>query len=130
MLKRILSLVLIGSLMMVAGGRSALASNANAKEAAFTDKVKATIAKLGTGPSAQVEIKLRDKSKLKGYIKEAQEDHFVLVHGKTGATTEITYPQVKSVKGNNLSTGAKVAIGVGIGFVILLIVLKDHIMAY
>ena len=130
MLKRLLSLVLIGSIIMVAGGTSALAAEANAKEAASIEKVKAAIAKLGTGPSAQVKITLRDKNKLKGYIKEANEDHFVLVDEKTGASTEIAYPQVKQVKGHNLSTGAKVAIGVGIAFVILLIVLKDHITAY
>jgi len=122
MLKKILSLMLIGSI--------ALTANANAKEAAATEKVKAAIAKLGTGPSAQVQITLRDKNKLKGYIKEANEDHFVLVSENTGATTEIAYPQVKQVKGHNLSTNAKVAIGVGVAFVILLIVLKDHIMAY
>ena len=122
MLKTILSLVLIGSI--------ALTANANTKEAAATEKVKAAIAKLGTGPSAQVQITLRDKNKLKGYIKEANEDHFVLVSENTGATTEIAYPQVKQVKGHNLSTNSKVAIGVGVAFVILLIVLKDHIMAY
>lgn len=127
MLNRIFCLVLISSIMMVTGGRFALAANATAKEDAATEKVKAAIAKLGTGPSAQVEIKLRDKSKLKGYIKEANEERFVLVSDTTGATTEVAYPQVKQVKGNNLSTGAKVAIGVGIGFVVLLVVLKDRI---
>ena len=130
MSKRLLSLVLIGSIIMVAGGTSALAAEASAKEAASTEEVKAAIAKLGTGPSAQVKITLHDKNKLEGYIKEANEDHFVLVNEKTEASTEIAYPQVKQVKGHNLSTGAKVAIGVGIAFVILLIVLKDHITAY
>jgi len=127
MLKKVFCLVLISSFMIVTGGRLALAADATAKEAASTEKVKAAIAKLGTGPSAQVEIKLRDKSKLKGYIKEANEERFVLVSDTTGAATEVAYPQVKQVKGNNLSTGAKVAIGVGIGIVILLLVLKDRI---
>jgi len=70
------------------------------------------------------EITLRDK--LKGYIKEVNEEHPVLVQ-QTGAATEVAYPQVKQVKGNNLSTGAKVAIGFGIGIVILLLILKDRI---
>lgn len=129
MLKKVLCLVLVGSIMIVTGGRTALAASVNAKEAALTEKVKAAIAKLGTGPSARVEITLHDKSKLKGYIKEADDEHFVLVH-KTGAATEVAYPQVRQVKGNNLSTGAKVAIGVGVGIVILLLVFKDHITAY
>lgn len=126
MLKKILCLVLISSIMIVTGGGTALAASVNAKEAALTEKVKAAIAKLGTGPSAQVEITLHDKSKLKGYIKEADDEHFVLVHN-TGAATEVAYPQVRKVKGNNLSTGVKVAIGVGVGIVILLLVFKDRI---
>lgn len=130
MLKKLLSLLIIGSIMLVAGGRYAVAAGSDAKEAAFTEKVKAEIAKLGTGPSAQVQIKLRDKTKLKGYIKESNDDHFVLVNEKTGAATEVAYPQVKQVKGNNLSTGAKVAIGVGIGLVILIIAFKDRIDSY
>lgn len=129
MLKKILCSVLIGSIMIVTGGRSALAASVSAKEAAQTEKVKAAIAKLGTGLSARVEITLHDKSKLKGYIKEANDEHFVVVH-TTGAATEVAYPQVRKVKGNNLSTGAKVAIGVGVGIVILLLVFKDRINAY
>ena len=126
MLKKVLSLLLIGSIMTVAGGRTALAAGINEKEAALTEKVKAAIAKLGTGPSAQVEITLHDKSKLKGYIKQADDEHLVLVHN-TGAATEVAYPQVKKVKGNNLSTNAKVAIGFGVAIVILLLAFKGRI---
>lgn len=129
MLRKILCLLLIGSIVIVTGGRTALAASVNEKEAALTEKVKAAIAKLGTGPSARVEITLHDKSNLKGYIKEADDEHFVLVH-KTGVVTEVAYPQVRKVKGNNLSTGAKVAIGVGVGIVILLLVFKSRIDSY
>lgn len=129
MCRKILCLLLISSIAILTSGRTALAASVNAKEAALTEKVKAAIAKLGTGPSARVEITLHDKSKLKGYIKEADDEHFVLVH-ETGAASDVAYPQVKKVKGNNLSTGAKVAIGVGVGFVILLLIFKDHINAY
>lgn len=126
MLRKTFCLLLIGSMMIVTSGRIALAATARDKEAALTEKVKAAIAKLGTGPSAQVEITLHDKSKLKGYIKDANGEHFILVH-PTGDATEVAYPQVKKVKGNNLSTGAKVAIGVGIGIVILLLAFKGRI---
>ena len=129
MLRKTFCLLLIGSIMMVTSGRMALAATARNKEAALTEKVKAAIAKLGTGPSAQAEITLRDKSKLKGYIKDANEEHFILVH-QTGDATEVGYPQVRKVQGNNLSTGAKVAIGVGIGLVILILILKPRIDSY
>ena len=88
--------------------------------------MKEGISKLGTGPEARVEVKLRDKTKLKGYVSEAGENSFVVVDEKTGATSTVTYPQVKQVKGNNLSTAAEIALGVGvillpIAIVILLI---------
>ena len=130
MIKKTFCLVVICSIMIVTGGRVAMAATAASKEVEHTEKVKVAIAKLGTGPSAQIEIKLRDKSKLKGYIKEANEDHFVVVSSATGLATEVAYPQVKQVKGNNLSTGVKVGIGIGIGLLILLLVFKDHINAY
>lgn len=130
MLKRFLCLTLIASITIVTGGRLALAADANAKEVAFTEKVKAAIAKLGTGPSAHVQLTLRDNSKLTGYISEANGQNFVVVNEKTGATTEVAYPQVKQVKGNNLSTGAKVCIGLAVGFLVLILVFKDHIVAY
>ena len=130
MLKRILCLVLVGSIMFVTSGRRARGADMDEHEVGSTQKVKAAIAKLGTGPSAQVEITLRDETKLKGYILQANEEHFVVVNEKTGATTEVDYPHVKKVKGHNLSTGAKVGIGVGIAVVALILIFKDHIMAY
>ena len=45
-------------------------------------------------------------------MSETAEDHFVIVDDKIGATA--VPPQVKKVKGNNLSTGAQIAIAVGI----------------
>src|SRR5258707_15864864 len=84
------------------------------KDAQFAAKVKAGILKLGTGPAAHVEVKLRDGTKLKGYVAEAGEDRFVVVEEKSGASMDVPYPQVKQVKGNNLSTGVKIAIVVGI----------------
>ena len=47
----------------------------------------------------------------------------------TGATTPVAYPQVKQIKGNNLSTNAKIAIGAGIAaaaFVIIYIAIKEN----
>lgn len=127
MLKKLLCFGLVGALVSLTGGRLAAAADDGSKDAAFSEKVKAEIAKLGTGPSAVVEVKLRNKAKVKGYIQEVSENYFVVVDRKTGAATEVPYPQVKQVKGNNLSTGAKVAIGVGIGIVILLLIFKDRI---
>ncbi len=80
------------------------------EQARFAEKVKTVIAKLGVGPDARIEVKLRDKTKLSGYVSEVSESSFVVTNAKTGATTAVAYPDVKQVKGNNLSTGQKFAI--------------------
>lgn len=102
---------------------AAATTTVSAKEAKFAAKVKAGIAKLGTGPEARIELKLRDKTKLKGYVSEASEDNFVVVDEKTGAATQVLYPQVKKVKGHNLSTGAVIGVGVTLAIIVTLIIL-------
>ena len=98
------------------------------KDAKFADKVKMNITKLGTGKDARVEVKLRDKTKLKGYISQINENGFVVVDEKTGAATEISYSNAKQVKGNNLSTGIKIAIGVGILLAVMFILVQTGVL--
>jgi hypothetical protein len=76
----------------------------------FAEKVKTGIIKLGVGPDARVEVKLRDKTKLSGFISEVNDSSFVVTNAKTGASTVVAYPDVQKVKGNNLSTGQKFAV--------------------
>ena len=123
MFKKVLSLALVGFLLSVAGLRLAYAGSKEEKATRFAEKVKEGISKLGTGAEAHIEVKLRDKTKLKGYVSEAGEDSFVIVDEKTGATSTVTYAQVKQVKGNNLSTAAEIAIGVGVIILPIVIVL-------
>ena len=68
-------------------------------QARTAEKVKEGITRLGTGEQARVELKLRDKTKLKGYVSEVSDDHFVVVDKKTGAATRVSYGQVQQVKG-------------------------------
>jgi len=130
MSKRIVALVLVWVLFNLAGVIVAHADSKEEKQALFAEKVKASVLKLGTGETAQVKVQLRDKTKLEGYISAADEDGFTVTNSKSGVATSVVYPQVKSVKGNNLSTGAKIAIGIGIAAVILVLIFKDHIVAY
>ena len=118
MLKKCLSLAL-AALLVQASGVPALAGG---KEARFAERVKAGVARLGTGPEARVKVKLRDKTKFEGYVSAAEGDHFVVADAKTGATAVVPYAQVRSVKGNNLSTKAKVAIGVGVAVAIIVVI--------
>lgn len=107
----------------------ALAAKSDAdKETARVAKIKASVAKLGTGPDAKIKIKLNDKTKLSGYVSQVNADTFVVADAKTGATTEVAYPNVAQAKGKNLSTGAIIAISSGIAVGATLLTL--FILAY
>ena len=120
--KKYLSLVLVVLLVHTITAAPIFAKSKAEKETRFAEKVKVNILKLGVGEAALVKIKLRDKTKLEGYISEAGEDSFVVTDAKTGVATTVAYPQVQTAKGNNLSTGAKIAIGVGIAVAVLVII--------
>lgn len=124
MLKKYLVLgltVLLVNLFLVT---SISAKTKGEKEIKFAEKVKASITKLGTGKEAQVEVKIKDGTKLKGYIAEINKDNFVVRNAKNGTATAVPYGNAKQIKGNNLSTGAKIVIAVGliVGLVALTII--------
>ena len=123
MFKQLVALALAVALVQLSCVQLAKARTTTEKEMRFAEKVKAGVGKLGTGKEALVKVKLRDGTKLNGYLLEANENSFVVVDSKTGEATSVTYPQVKQVKGNNLSTGAKIAISIGIavGLIVLLV---------
>lgn len=122
MLTRCLSLLLAATLVCSLGTVSVFAADGAGKEAARAEKVRRAVLKLGVGPDARVQVKLRDKTTLAGYVSEAGPDSFVVTDAGTGVATVVPYPQVKSAKGHNLSTGAKIAIGVGIAAAVVLVV--------
>ncbi len=95
-------------------GNLAYAKSKAENEAHHIEKIKSGVAKIGVGTQARIEVKLKDKTTLKGYVKETNNNGFTIVDSKTGSETVVPYPSAKQIKGNNLSTGAKVAIGLGI----------------
>jgi hypothetical protein len=124
-MKKLLTMM-VACLVVSAVSVRPVAASANAeKEARFAGKVKLGIEKLGSGSDTRVEVKLRDKTRLKGYISEISENEFVITDVKTGASNKVAYADVKQVKGNNLSTGAKIAIGVSVaaGLILLITIL-------
>ena len=123
MCRKVMTVLLVALVMNLGGGRLAYADSKEEKQARFAEKVKVNVLKLGTGESARVKVKLRDQGKLEGYISDVGDETFTVTNRKTGVATTIAYPQVKSVQGNNLSTGAKIAIGVGIAAGIVFIIL-------
>ncbi|HKO63371.1 MAG TPA: hypothetical protein VJV03_19565 [Pyrinomonadaceae bacterium] len=123
MFKKILSVVLVGFLFSVAGARLAYAGSREEKQTRFAEKVRDSINKLGIGEDARIEVKLRNKTKLKGYISEAGPHSFVIIDKKTNAASTVTYAQVAQVKGNNLSRAAEIALGVGVILIPIAVVL-------
>jgi len=123
MFRKLLTLLLIALVINLAGVRLTYAGSKEEKQARFAEKIKANVLKLGTGESSRVRVKLRDQAKLEGYISEAGAETFTVTNRKTGVATTLAYAQVKSVQGNNLSTGAKIAIGVGIAATVIFIIL-------
>ncbi len=59
-----------------------------------------------------MKVKLKDGTKIKGYVSVISENQFTVINAKTGQATQVPYPQVKQVKGNNLSGGVVIAIAV------------------
>lgn len=119
--------ILTVALCLLFVGVPNVAAKSKAEKAAeFVAKVKTDIAKLGTGPDARIEVKLRDKTKLKGYISQVGAESFVITDPDTKAETNVPYPSVTKAAGQNMSTGAKIALGVlagvGAAFLILWII--------
>ena len=96
------------------------------KESARVAEVKAAIAKLGTGPKARISVKLRDKTKVSGYISRVDDTALVIADSKTGAATTVSYADVYEAKGKNVPLGVKIAVTAGIvagAFFLLLFVI-------
>jgi hypothetical protein len=124
MFKKNLSVFLAVSLLLsLFAAPSALARTKAEKEAALAARVKAGVAKLGAGKDAEISVKLRDKTKLKGYVSRIEEDAFFIADAKTGDETRVSYGDVTQVKGNNLTTGEIIIIGAAIGIGITLLVI-------
>jgi hypothetical protein len=85
-------------------------------EGTILDKVKAKVAKLGTGEKAKATLILKDGTKLKGYIGQAGSDDLVLRDRKTDSPTTIRYSDVAKVESNKgHSTARNLGLGIGIG---------------
>jgi hypothetical protein len=114
--------VLLGGMFSVRCVRAHGVAGEEARDAA---RVKASVAKLGVGEKARVEVKLLDKTKLKGYVSEAGTETFTVVSAKDGAAVVVPYANVGQLKGHNLTTGTKIALTVAVvaGFILLAVAL-------
>lgn len=119
MLKQFTLLILIGLLLNLAFYATAKANDAE-KEARIALRVKNEIYRLGTGEAASIKIKLRDKTKVSGYVSEIGQDSFTVIDKQTGSAAKIPYSQVKKASGKNNLNGRKILIGIGVAMFILM----------
>jgi hypothetical protein len=115
--KKLASIALVGLISILACQVTAKANPDG--ESKSVARVKSAISKLGSGPEARIEVKLRDKTRLKGYVSRADVDAFVVIEDRSGNASQITYREVKQVKGKNNLTGEEIAlVAVGIGVLV------------
>lgn len=93
---------------------------AKSKEEKLVEKVKTGVTKLGTGTDAKIKLKLKDGTKIKGYIIESHEDKFVVMNSETTQPVAVEYSNVKQIKGNNLSSGVAIVIGVAVALAFII----------
>jgi hypothetical protein len=128
MFNRFMSIVVAVSILhLMFAAPSFSSQKQHHKETEFAARIQAGILSLGTGEEAIVKLKLRDKTRLKGYISAAGSDSFTVTDPETGTSTQVAYPKVKEVKGNNLTKGTKISIGVLVGIgIVVMILLSAH----
>ena len=121
MFKKILSITFVFLLIQASFVPTVSAKNNEETTKKRAAKVRDSIRKLGVGTDARIDVKLKNKTNLVGYLSEASDDYFVIIERKSGESTKVDYLQVQTVKGKNLSTGAKVLIGLGIAAGVILV---------
>lgn len=93
MFVRILAMIVSGAILFAAA-----APSVSAKEAQTPEQARAKVREIGTGRKARVEVRLRDRTKVKGYVSAADgEDAFTVTDSKTGATRTLAYADVERV---------------------------------
>jgi hypothetical protein len=123
MLKTSVSLVIAAVVLIATVSPSAIVAH-NRTQTPSLEEVKSKVARLGVGAKAKATIRLKNGTKVKGYIAQAGEDDFVMRHRKTDAPTTIRYEDVLKVEDNKgHSTARNIGIGVAVGVGAVLAVL-------
>lgn len=77
------------------------------KELQATEKARANILKLGVGQTARVQIKLRDKTQVRGFVSQAGQDEFTVTDPKSGMTQKLSYTDVVEVRKPGMSPSTR-----------------------
>jgi len=121
MVKKSFAMILAFLLLQMFAVQPTSAKSKEEKQAQLTERVKSGISNLGVSQDARVEVKLQDKTKLMGFVSDVLDESFNITDPRTNVTTTVSYADITQVKGHNLSTGAKIGIGIAIGAAIVII---------
>lgn len=103
-MKKTISFALIGlilnALFFVSTAKANNPTNTEAKKAEAIAKLKSDLQKIGTGEDSKVKIKLNDGKKVSGYLKEINDDNFVII-SKDNRDNRIPYHHVRSAHGRS-----------------------------
>lgn len=97
-------------------------------DAQLLDKVRSKIARLGVGEKAKATLRLKDGTKVKGYVSQVRETDVVIRDRKTDQPTPVLLTDIAKVDDNRgHGTAKKIGIGVAIGAGAVLIVIAAMI---
>ena len=127
MIKKHLAIALAAILTAISFG---LPATASAQSSSETEKIRARVQTLAVSKDSQVQVKFRDKTKLKGYIVSVDPVSFTLRDSKNTTTHSIAYSEVESVSkaGDGVSTKTWLILGgVAAGAVTTWLVVKPAV---
>ena len=107
-----------------------LPATATAQTSADVEKIRARVQILSTSRDSQVEVKFRDKTKVKGYIGSVEPIFFTLKDPKDGKLQSINYSEVESVSKASSGISTKtwlIVAGVAAGAVTTWLVVKPAV---
>lgn len=107
-----------------------LPATATAQTSADAEKVRARVQILSASKDSQVEVKFRDKTKLKGYIVSLEPVSFTLKDPKDGKLQSVNYSEVDSVSKASSGVSTKtwlIVAGVAAGAVTTWLVVKPAV---
>ena len=116
MFKKYLSLALVFLLANVLTAVPALAGPKSSGQAQSIEQIKTKLAKIGVGEKARATVRLKDGTKIKGYVAEVRDTEFVMRDRKTNEPRTVSFQDVAKVESNRgHSTARNLGLGIGIG---------------
>jgi hypothetical protein len=129
LIKRFIILTMVMALLP-AGMAFKTAQAQTSRDAELAAKARAKVASIGVGQNAKVEVKLRDQSRIRGYVSEVQQDSFTVVERETGVSRSVAYADAMELKRSSggLSTKSWAMIGAAAaGAIVTWIIVKPAI---